>query len=240
MIKVIKGINGSKAIFKNSRWTVYGAHHVLQDQESSEYAYTVDKSFDELNQLSSNTPIYASVNCFENSSQTQDYKTVKDLFKIAKQTLKSIEEHESNPLSSCHFDPNKQLKKNLLHDTIAINSIAKHIFDEITWQSFESYSQDLYVNILLQPDSYEELFEPRKLSEKEKIIMKLHDSNLFIRKHLIQETVSTVLLDEYGYEEVCIPTEKSSSAYYTLEDKTNHKPISNDGKEIRFLIPKKS
>ena len=57
-IKVISGINKSKAIFQNGTWIIYGDHNILTEQESNELAYKIDIDFNTLQNLNPDTPIY--------------------------------------------------------------------------------------------------------------------------------------------------------------------------------------
>ena len=79
-IKVISGINKSKAVFQNRYWLIYGSHNVLNEQEPNEYAYKINTDFDTLQNLNPDTPIYASVNSFSDKDIADDYETLADLY----------------------------------------------------------------------------------------------------------------------------------------------------------------
>ena len=114
-IKIILGINKSKAVFQNGYWFVYGSHNVLDEQEPNEYAYKIDTDFDTLQNLNPDTPIYASVNSFSDKDIADDYETLADLYNYVKDILKNLDPN--------NFD--KPVKPNLINNKISINKLAE-------------------------------------------------------------------------------------------------------------------
>lgn len=148
-IKVISGINKSKAVFQNGYWFIYGSHNVLDEQEPNEYAYKIDTDFDTLQNLNPDTPIYASVNSFSDKDIADDYETLADLYNYVKDILKNLDPN--------NFD--KPLKPNLTNNKIIINKLTKLIFDNITWQSLSTLAEDVKQDIEDTPDCYPYLFK---------------------------------------------------------------------------------
>lgn len=148
-IKVISGINNSKAVFQNSTWIIHGDHNILAEQGPNEYAYKIDMDFSALQNLNPDMPIYASVNSFLDKDITDDYETLADLYNYIKDTLQNL---DSNDFS-------KLLKPKLTHNKIIINKLAKLIFDNVTWQSFSTLAEDIRQDIEDNPDCYSYLFE---------------------------------------------------------------------------------
>lgn len=148
-IKVISGINKSKAIFQNGTWIIHGDHNILAEQESNEYAYKIDMDFSALQNLNPDTPIYASVNSFSNKDIANDYETLADLYNYVKNILQNLDPN----------DFNKPLKPNLASNKIIINKLAKLIFSNVTWQSLSTLAEDIQQDIEDNPDCYSYLFE---------------------------------------------------------------------------------
>lgn len=148
-IKVISGINKSKAIFQNGTWIIHGDHNILAEQEPNELAYKIDMDFSALQNLNTDTPIYASVNSFSNKDIANDYETLADLYNYVKNILKNLDSND--------FD--KPLKPNLTNSKIITNKLAKLIFDNVTWQSFSTLAEDIRQDIEDNPDCYSYLFE---------------------------------------------------------------------------------
>lgn len=148
-IKIILGINKSKAIFQNGYWFIYGSHNVLDEQELNEYAYKIDTDFSALQNLNPDTPIYASVNSFSDKNIANDYETIADLYNYVKDILKKLDPN----------DFNKPLKSNLTNNKIITNKLAKLIFDNVTWQSLSTFAEDLKQDIKDNPDCYPYLFK---------------------------------------------------------------------------------
>lgn len=148
-IKVISGINKSKAIFQNGTWIIHGDHNILTEQEPNEYAYKIDMDFSALQNLNPDTPIYASVNSFSDKDIADDYETLADLYTCVKDILQNL---DSNDFS-------KPLKPNLTHNKIIIDKLAKLIFNNVTWQSLSTLAEDIQQDIEDNPDCYSYLFE---------------------------------------------------------------------------------
>ena len=74
-IKIIPGINKSKAIFKNGHWIIYGSHDILDEQEPSEFVYQIKT---DISKLDPQTPIYASVNAFQDTNIANDCQYTPD------------------------------------------------------------------------------------------------------------------------------------------------------------------
>lgn len=146
-IKIIPGLNKSKAIFENGHWIIYGSHNILDEQEPSEFVYKIKT---DISKLDPQTPIYASVNAFQdaNSNIANDYETVADLYNYVKDILQNLEPN----------DFNKPLKPNLTNNKIIINKLAKLIFDNVTWQSLSTLAEDIRQDIEDNPDCYPYLF----------------------------------------------------------------------------------
>ena len=147
-IKIIPGINKSKAIFENGHWLIYGSHNILDEQEPSEFVYKIKT---DISKLDPQTPIYASVNAFQdtNNNIANDYETVADLYNYVKDILQNLDPN----------DFNKPLKPNLTNNKIIINKLAKLIFDNVTWQSLSTLAEDIRQDIEDNPDCYSYLFE---------------------------------------------------------------------------------
>lgn len=148
-IKVISGINKSKAIFQNDTWIIHGDHNILNEQEPNEYAYKIDTYFDTLQNLNPDMPIYASVNSFSDKDIADDYETLADLYNYVKNILQNLDSNNFN----------KPLKSNLTDNKIIINKLAKLIFDNVTWQSLSTLAEDIRQDIEDNPDCYSYLFE---------------------------------------------------------------------------------
>lgn len=148
-IKTISGINKSKAIFQNDTWIIHGDHNILAEQEPDEYVYKIDMNFDTLQNLNSNTPIYASVNSFSDKDIADDYETLADLQNYVKDILQNLDSNE--------FE--KPLKPNVANNKIIINKLAELIFDNVTWQSLSTFAEDIRQDIEDNPDCYLYLFE---------------------------------------------------------------------------------
>lgn len=148
-IKVISGVNKSKAIFQNGTWIIHGDHNILTEQESNEYAYKIDMDFSALQNLNPDTPIYASVNSFLDKNIANDYETLADLYNYVKNILQNLDSNNFN----------KPLKSNLTDNKIIINKLAKLIFDNVTWQSLSTLAEDIRQDIEDNPDCYSYLFE---------------------------------------------------------------------------------
>lgn len=148
-IKVISGINNSKAIFQNGTWIIHGDHNILTEQEPNEYAYKIDMDFSALQNLNPDIPIYASVNSFSDKDIANDYETLADLYSYVKDILQNL---DSNDFS-------KPLKPNLTNNKIIINKLAKLIFGNVTWQSLSTLAEDLKQDIEDNPDCYPYLFK---------------------------------------------------------------------------------
>ena len=145
-IQIIPGINKSKAIFKNGHWIIYGSHNILDEQEPNEFAYKIKA---DIRKLDPQTPIYASVNAFQDENIANDYETVADLYNYVKDILQNLDPN----------DFNKPLKPNLTNNKIIINKLAKLIFDNVTWQSLSTLAEDIRQDIEDNPDCYSYLFE---------------------------------------------------------------------------------
>lgn len=148
-IKVIPGINKSKAIFQNSTWIIHGDHNILAEQEPNEYAYKIDIDFNTLQNLNPDIPIYASVDSFSDKDIADDYETLADLYTCVKDILQNLDPN----------DFNKPLKPNLISNKIIINKLAKLIFSNVTWQSLSTLAEDIQQDIEDNPDCYSYLFE---------------------------------------------------------------------------------
>ena len=145
-IRIIPGISKSKAIFKNGHWIIYGSHNILDEQEPSEFVYKIKT---DISKLDPQTPIYASVNSFSDKDIANDYETLADLYNYVKDILKNLDPN----------DFNKPLKPNLTNNKIIINKLAKLIFDNVTWQSLSTLTEDIRQDIEDNPDCYSYLFE---------------------------------------------------------------------------------
>lgn len=148
-IKIILGINKSKAVFQNSTWIIHGDHNILAEQGPNEYAYKIDTYFDTLQNLNPDMPIYASVNSFSDKDIADDYETLADLYNYVKDILKNLDPN--------NFD--KPLKPNLINNKISINKLAELIFNGVTWQSLSTLAEDIRQDIEDNPDCYSYLFE---------------------------------------------------------------------------------
>lgn len=148
-IKVISGVNKSKAIFQNGTWIIHGDHNILAEQEPNEYAYKIDIDFNTLQNLNPDIPIYASVNSFSDKDIADDYETLADLYNYVKDVLQNLDPN----------DFNKPLKPNLTNNKIIINKLAKLIFNNVTWQSLSTLAEDIRQDIEDNPDCYSYLFE---------------------------------------------------------------------------------
>lgn len=148
-IKVISGINNSKAVFQNGTWIIHGSHNILTEQEPNELAYKIDMDFNALQNLNPDIPIYASVNSFSDKDIADDYETLADLYNYVKDILKNLDPN--------NFD--KPLKLNLINNKISINKLAELIFNGVTWQSFSTLAEDIRQDIEDNPDCYSYLFE---------------------------------------------------------------------------------
>ena len=145
-IKIIPGINKSKAIFRNGHWIIYGSHNILDEQEPNEFVYKIKT---DISKLDPQTPIYASVNAFQDTNIANDYETIADLHNYVKDILQN-------------FDPKDfklYLKHNVKNNKIIINKLAKLIFDNVTWQSLSTLAEDIRQDIEDNPDCYSYLYE---------------------------------------------------------------------------------
>lgn len=145
-IQIIPGISKSKAIFKNGHWIIYGSHNILDEQEPSEFVYKIKT---DISKLDHQTPIYASVNAFQDTNIANDYETLADLYSYVKDILQNLDPN----------DFNKPLKPNLTNNKIIINKLAKLIFDNVTWQSLSTLAEDVQQDIEDNPDCYPYLFK---------------------------------------------------------------------------------
>lgn len=148
-IKVISGVNKSKAIFQNGAWIIHGDHNILAEQGPNEYAYKIDIDFSALQHLNQDTPIYASVNSFSNKDIANDYETLADLYGYVNNILQNLDSNNFN----------EPLKPNLTNNKIITNKLAKLIFNSVTWQSFSTLAEDIRQDIEDNPDCYSYLFE---------------------------------------------------------------------------------
>lgn len=148
-IKVISGINNSKAVFQNGTWIIHGDHNILTEQGPNELAYKIDMDFSALQHLNQDTPIYASVNSFLDKDIADDYETLADLYNYVKNILQNLDSNNFN----------KPLKSNLTDNKIIINKLAKLIFDNVTWQSLSTLAEDVKQDIDDNPICYLYLFE---------------------------------------------------------------------------------
>lgn len=158
MITKIKGINGSYAVKdENGKWHIHGASDVLDEQEADELAYKIDQDFDKLKMLSRDTPVYASVHQFDNDliseDNTDNYADIDDLYSIARDIL-----HDLSQDDFAEYGDKYILKSNVATDPKAQGKIAQALFDQVTWQSYESYAQDIEDDICDAPDAYPALF----------------------------------------------------------------------------------
>ena len=159
MTTKIKGINGSYAVEdETGKWHIHGANNVLDEQEADEFAYKIDRDFDELKMLPRDTPVYASVNQFEGNliseDDTDNYADISDLYAIAKDILNDLSQNDFAEYGDRYI-----LKSNVATDPKAQDEIAQVLFDQVTWQSYESYAQDIEDDICDAPDAYPELFK---------------------------------------------------------------------------------
>lgn len=154
----IKGVNGSYAVKdETGNWYIHGANDILDEQEADEFAYKIDRDFDELKTLPRDTPVYASVNQFEGNliseDDTDNYADISDLYAIAKDILNDLSQNDFAEYGDKYI-----LKSNVATDPKAQDEIAQVLFDQVTWQSYESYAQDIEDDICDAPDAYPALF----------------------------------------------------------------------------------
>lgn len=159
MITKIKGINGSYAVKdETGEWHIHGFNDILDEQEADELAYKIDQDFDNLKMLPRDTPVYASVNQFEGNLTSEDntdnYADIDDLYSIARDIL-----HDLSQDDFAEYGDKYILKSNVATDPKAQDEIAQVLFDQVTWQSYESYAQDIEDDICDAPNAYPELFK---------------------------------------------------------------------------------
>ena len=156
--KLINGISGSYAAKDDhNTWFVHGAPDVLDEQDDGELAYKINADFDEVKALPKDTPIYAGVHAFDDFEndfdKCYDFLDVNDLYAVAKEILGDLEQSDFAEYNNKYI-----LKADVENDQQALDRIAECLFDQVTWQSFESYSFDLTDDICDAPDAYPELF----------------------------------------------------------------------------------
>ena len=159
MITKIKGINGSYTVKdETGKWHIHGANDVLDEQEADEFAYKIDRDFNELKILPRDTPVYASVHQFDNEliseDNTDNYADVDDLYSIARDILNDLSQDDFAEYGDKYI-----LKSNVATDPKAQDEMAQVLFDQVTWQSYESYAQDIEDDICDAPDAYPALFK---------------------------------------------------------------------------------
>lgn len=156
--ELINGISGSYAVKdEHNNWYVHSAPDVLDEQGDGELAYKINADFDEVKTLPKDTPIYASVHAFDDFEddldKCYDFLDVDDLYAVAKDILDGLEQSDFAEYNNEYI-----LKADVENDQQALDRIAECLFDQVTWQSFESYSFDLTDDICDAPDAYLELF----------------------------------------------------------------------------------
>lgn len=156
--ELINGISGSYAAKdEHDNWYVHGAPDVLDEQGDGELAYKINSDFDEVKMLPKDTPIYAGVHAFDDFEndfdKCYDFLDVDDLYAVAKDILDGLEQSDFAEYNNEYI-----LKADVENDQQALDRIAECLFDQVTWQSFESYSFDLTDDICDAPDAYPELF----------------------------------------------------------------------------------
>ena len=156
--ELINGISGSYAAKdEHDNWYVHGAPDVLDEQDDGELAYKINADFDEVKALPKDTPIYAGVHAFDDFEndfdKCYDFLNVDDLYAVAKDILGNLEQSDFAEYNNEYI-----LKADIENDQQALDRIAECLFDQVTWQSFESYSFDLADDICDAPDAYPELF----------------------------------------------------------------------------------
>lgn len=156
--ELINGLSGSYAIKdEHDNWYVHDAPDVLDEQEDGELAYKINADFDEVKTLPRDTPIYAGVHAFDDFEndfdKCYDFLDVNDLYAVAKEILGDLEQSDFAEYNNKYI-----LKADVENDQQALDRIAECLFDQVTWQSFESYSFDLTDDICDAPDAYPELF----------------------------------------------------------------------------------
>ena len=156
--ELINGLSGSYAAKDDhNNWYVHGAPDVLDEQENAELAYKINADFDEVKLLPKDTPIYAGVHAFDDLEndfdKCYDFLDVNDVYAVAKEILRNLDQS-----GFAEYNDKYILKTNVENDQQALDRIAESLFDQVTWQSFESYSMDLTDDICDVPDAYPELF----------------------------------------------------------------------------------
>ena len=156
--ELINGINGSYAAKdENKNWYVHGAPDVLDEQGDGELAYKINADFDEVKMLPKDTPIYAGVHAFDDFEndfdKCYDFLNVNDVYAVAKEILSDLDQSDF-----AEYNDKYILKTDVENDQQALDRIAESLFDQVTWQSFESYATDLTEDICDTTDAYPELF----------------------------------------------------------------------------------
>lgn len=107
--------------------------------------------------LPRDTPVYASVNQFEGNLTSEDntdnYADIDDLYSIARDIL-----HDLSQDDFAEYGDKYILKSDVTTDPKTQDEIAEALFDQVTWQSYESYAQDIEDDICDAPDAYPALF----------------------------------------------------------------------------------
>lgn len=156
--ELINGISGSYAAKDETKnWYVHGAPDVLDEQGNGELAYKINADFDEVKMLPKDTPIYSGVHAFDDFEndfdKCYDFLNVNDVYAVAKEILSDLEQSDF-----AEYNDKYVLRADVENDQQALDRIAESLFDQVTWQSFESYSMDLTDDICDAPDDYPELF----------------------------------------------------------------------------------
>ena len=163
----IPGENDSYAIKDPELgWQIHGAQGVLDEQAEDEYVYKADLSIDAILKLEPETPIYASVNSFDEingddgtfTPVTNAYETAGDLIQLAKEILTDLANEDPSSFQMDVFDQPMTLKANLVDNQDALKEVMDTLYNGVTWQAMGSYAPDVYQDILDQPDAYPELF----------------------------------------------------------------------------------
>lgn len=163
---LIQGINHSFAQrLYDGQWIVVGASDVLAQAEPGELAYCIDQDFATITKLPFDTPIYASVNSFEpyeqdidtlmkasafQSSVTQDFETVGDLFKYAQDAIRDVYD-SLNEAELAHFRVNNMFSPE------AIIVVAENMWDGASWASLATEADEIANDIsdCLENDEYD-------------------------------------------------------------------------------------
>lgn len=157
LLLYVEGRNGSFAQrLNNNDWIVAGIHSLEDQQEPAEYAYEINTDFKTIKKLPADTPIFASTQSFPDFDKedgetiqtdhyvstniTEDYETVGDLFRYARETIKDIHDNLAD-------DEIDHFKANNMFSIEALNEVAETIWETRNWTSLSTNADETQQDI---------------------------------------------------------------------------------------------